>query len=211
MDESFTEEYEHILQNAPPIDIFSKLIEDRIIFLHQDIDTNVASNLIATIIYLDNLDPEEEITIYINSIGGDLYSLFAIYDVFQGVSAPIKTIAIGRAFSAAAVLLAAGEKGSRLIYPNTQIMIHNVQISEMNGSVKEVKEMIQKLETENSILIEMLARHTGQTFNKVNKDCMKDMYLSAEEAVEYGIADSIFSLKKKEPPLKKRRARKKKK
>lgn len=187
------------------IDIFSKLAEERIIFLHEELDTNVASNLIAALLYLDNQDPSREITIYINSVGGDLDSLFGIYDIFQSIKAPIKTIAVGKAYSAAAVLLAAGTKGQRFICPHAQVMIHHIQISEMEGSKREVEAQVQRLDSENQTLVEMLARHTGQPMTVVDADCQEDKYFQAQEAIEYGLVDHILPTSKKLPRLRKRR------
>jgi ATP-dependent Clp protease protease subunit len=192
------------------IDVFSKLVEERVIFLHEEIDSNIASNIIATLLYLDEQDSSKDITIYINSVGGDIDALFAIYDTFQLIASPIKTVAIGKAYSAAAVLLAAGTKGKRFICPNAQIMIHHIQVSEMEGSKKEVVEQVARLDSENKSLVEMLARHCGQPAGKVDEDCQDDKYFTAKEAVKYGIADKIMPMSKKPPPLKRTPSRRKK-
>jgi len=193
------------------IDVFSKLVEERVIFLHEEIDANIASNIIATLLYLDQQDSKKEITIYINSDGGDIEALFAIYDTFQIIAAPIKTVAIGKAYSAAAVLLAAGTKGMRYICPNAQAMIHHIQVSEMEGSKREVVEQVARLDSENRALVEILARHCGQTASQVDEDCQEDKYFNAKEAVKYGLADKIMPMRKKQPPLKRATTRRRRK
>lgn len=192
-----------------PTDIFSKLAKDRILFLQEEIDTHVANNLIATLLYLDSLDSEKEITLYINCIGGDIDALFAIYDTFQTISAPISTIAIGKAYSSAAVLLSAGTKGLRFIAPNAQAMIHHIQVSEMEGSKRAVEEQVRRLNYENQTVVEILARHTGQFIQQVDSDCQDEKYFTAKEAVKYGLADSILPRNKRLPPLKRKKPRRK--
>lgn len=187
------------------LDIFSKLIEDRIIFLYEEIDSLVASKLIATLLYLDSQNHTDEITVYINSPGGEIECFFAIYDTFQMIASPIKTICVGEACSAAAMLLAAGSPGSRYICPNAQVMIHHVQISDLEGSKTEVVKEVNRIEELNQTIVEILARHCGQTSSVVEKDCREDKYMGAKEAVKYGIVDSVLEPKKKKLPLKRKR------
>lgn len=186
------------------IDIFSKLIEDRILFLHEEIDSSIASKIIATLLYLDAQDEKAEITIYINSPGGDTDGLFAIYDTFQLIRAPIKTVCIGEACSAAAILLASGSPGMRYACTNSQIMIHHVQ-AELEGSKTEIEREVERINHINKLVVETLARHTGQTVAVIEEDCKVDKYLSAKEAVKYGIVDKILPPRKKVLPIRKRK------
>lgn len=196
--------------NLSKFGIFSKLIENRILFLYEEITTNVISDLIAVLLYLDIKNPEEEITIYINSIGGDVDALFALYDAFQMISAPISTIAIGKAYSAAAVILSAGTPGRRFICPTAQIMIHHIQISDMTGSKTEIDAEIERIDEANKLLVEILARHTGKTISEIDEDCQNDTYFTAKQAVQYGLVDAILPMNKKQPKLLKRKAKRKK-
>lgn len=187
------------------LDIFSKLIEDRIIFLYEELDSAVASRLIATLLYLDAKDPDGVITIYINSPGGDIECFFAIYDTFQMVSAPIKTICVGEACSASAMLLASGSPGMRFSCPNSQIMIHHIQIFGLEGSKTEVSKEVERIERLNKNIVEILARHCGQPFKIVEEDCKEDKYMNAVEARKYGIVDKVLQPVKKRPALPRKR------
>jgi len=193
--------YEKTKDGEGVYDIYSKLLQDRIIFLYEEIDTEVASRIIASLLYLNKKSRTREIIVYINSPGGETEGFLAIYDMFQFISAPIKTICIGEACSAAADLLASGSAGKRLILPNAKVMIHSIQ-ADISGSNKEVMEEVTRLKELHSRSIEILARHTRQPFEKVAKDVEHDKWLTAEEALEYGIVDKILQPKKKIPPLK---------
>ncbi len=182
------------------VDIFSRLIESRILFLYEDITSALASKIVAALLYLDAQDSEAEITIYINSPGGDTDGLFAIYDVFQLISAPIKTVCIGEACSAAAILLAAGTPGRRYVCTNSKVMIHHVQ-AELEGSKTEIEREVARINLVNESIVEALARHTGKPVSRIDADCAVDKYMSAEEAVEYGMVDEILAPKKTVPPL----------
>jgi ATP-dependent Clp protease, protease subunit len=173
-------------------DIYSRLLKDRIIFLSSEmIDDQVASSVIAQLLFLDADDPKKEISLYINSPGGIVTSGFAIYDTMQFVSAPVSTICIGQAASMASFLLAAGKKGRRFILPNSRVMIHQIAggAQGMGTDVEiQVKEMLRLKKT----LTELLAQHTGQTYEKVLADAERDCYMTAQEAVAYGIADKVI-------------------
>lgn len=175
-------------------DVYSRLLQDRIIFLHEEIDSEVASRIIASILYLNKQDSQKDISVYINSIGGEAESGLAIYDVFQFITAPIKTICVGRACSAAADLLASGSRGKRLASANAEIMIHSVQV-ELSGSNKEIQEEAARLRKFSKRSNEILSLHTGQPIEKIAKDCETDKYMTAQEALEYGIIDRILSPK----------------
>jgi ATP-dependent Clp protease protease subunit len=176
--------------------VFDKLLEERIIFLINEIDTETSGKIVALLFYLDLQSKTKEIKLYINSPGGTIDGFFAIYDAMQYISAPVKTICIGEACSAAADLLASGSPGKRLAHPNAQIMIHNLH-GEVEGSKSEMEVQVKHLNRVNNKITELLSRHTGQSVNKISADCEKDKYMSAEEALEYGIIDKILKPKKK--------------
>lgn len=193
-------------------DIFSRLIKERILFLAQELDVTVASSIAATLIFLDSQDQETPINLYINSPGGDLEALFTIYDVMNMIKAPIHTYCIGMAASAAAVLLSAGSKGGRYAMPNSRVMIHQLQVSEMYGTATAIKNEAKVVEEYNNKVFEVLARHSGQPIKKVEADCQIDHYMTAEQALKYGIVDKIVKPTKDIPKLKevrKNRRRKK--
>ena len=183
-------------------DIYSRLIKDRIIFLNEEINADVASIIVATLLYLNLKNSDESISIYINSPGGTVTNgLFTIYDTIQRIEAPVETVCVGEAYSAAAVILAAGEKGKRKAYPNSKIMIHNIQVSGIWGDSKDIEREARLITNENKKLLEVLARHSGNTLKKITKDCTNDFYMSAEEAKKYGIIDEILLPKKEIPDL----------
>lgn len=181
-------------------DIYSRLVKDRIIFLHEEINADVASTMIATLLYLNIKDSKEPISIYINSVGGTVTSgLFTIYDTMQRIEAPVETVCVGEAYSAAAVILAAGDK--RKAYPNSKVMIHNIQVSGMWGDSQEIIREAKLVDEENKKLLETLARHTGKPLSRIKKDCLRDFYMTADEALKYGIIDEILVPKKNIPKL----------
>ena len=181
-------------------DIYSRLVKDRIIFLHEEINADVASTMIATLLYLNIKDNEEPISIYINSVGGTVTNgLFTIYDTMQRIEAPVETVCVGEAYSAAAVILAAGDK--RKAYPNSKVMIHNIQVSGMWGDSQEIIREAKLVDEENKKLLETLARHTGKPLSRIKKDCSRDFYMTADEALKYGIIDEILVPKKNIPKL----------
>ncbi len=172
-------------------DIYSRLLKDRIIFLGGPIDDISANSIIAQLLFLDSQNNKEDIKIYINSQGGQVTSALAIYDTMQYVKADISTICIGVAASAATLLLAAGQKGKRLILPNGEVLIHQVmggaqgQATDIDIHAKHILKVKKRLN-------EIMAKHTGQTFAKVEKDADRDYFMSAEEALKYGIVDKII-------------------
>lgn len=176
-------------------DIYSRLLKERIIFLGGPIVDNVANSIIAQMLFLASQDPKKEIQFYINSPGGVLTAGMAIYDTMQYVKCPVSTVCVGSAASAAAVLLAAGDKGKRFSLPNAQILIHQVAVSGIGGQAVEIeiaaKEILRLKEQVNKIL----AKHTGQPLSRVEKDTDRDYYLTAEEAKEYGIIDEVIKTK----------------
>lgn len=183
-------------------DVYARLVKDRIIFLHEEIDSNVASVIVALLLVLDEEDKEEPISLYINSPGGSVESFFAIYDVMQLIHAPIKTICVGEASSAAAILLAAGSAGMRFATVNSRIMIHQIQIGSVEGSGTDLENTAKEVKALKKKLTEVLARHTGQSYKKVLRDCEIDKYLSAMESKEYGLVDEILLPTKNIPEIK---------
>ena len=174
-------------------DIFNSFLnEKRSIFIYQDIDAEIASRVATSIFYLDSLS-HEEICLYINSYGGTVSDgFFAIYDAMMAVESPIKTICIGHAYSAAAELLAAGTPGRRCAFSNSQIMIHDVQVEDVTGPKKEVKKELARILALNKRGAELLSKHTGKSISEIESDCEEDLYMSAKEALDYGIIDEII-------------------
>jgi len=174
-------------------DIYSRLLRERIIFLGDAIEDHIANLVIAQLLFLDSEDPEKDISLYINSPGGQVTSGLAIYDTMQYVRAPVSTICIGMAASMAAVLLAAGSKGKRYALPNSRIMVHQGS-GGFRGNAPDA--MIQMKEWEQLVKInhEILAQHTGQTYDKVVRDTERDYFMSPESAKDYGIIDFVYTV-----------------
>jgi len=175
-------------------DIYSRLLEDRIVFLRHAIDDEVANVVIAQILFLAAKDPTKEINLYINSPGGAVTSGFAIYDTIRFVKCDVATICIGQAASIAALLLAGGAPGKRSALPNSRILIHQV-FGGAQGQATDVKIQTEELLRVRDQLIRILAEHTGQTLKKIAKDTDRDYYMSPEEAMKYGLIDRIISPK----------------
>ena len=174
-------------------DIYSRLLKERIIFLGDQIEDHLANLIIAQLLFLDSEDPEKDISLYINSPGGVVNSGLAIYDTMQYLRAPVSTICIGMAASMAAVLLAAGSKGKRYALPNSRIMIHQGSggfRGNAPDAVIQMKEWEFLVQRNN----EILSRHTGQPLEKVVKDTDRDYFMSPEDAKDYGIIDSVYSV-----------------
>ena len=174
------------------MDIFSRLLRERIIFLGTAIDDHIASLTIAQLLFLEAEDPEKDIYLYINSPGGSVSAGLAIYDTMQYVRSKISTICVGLAASMGAVLLAGGEAGKRSSLPNSKIMIHQPWVGGLQGQTTDIeihaKEMIKTRET----LYKILVDHTGKTYDQIAKDCDRDYFLNAEEAKEYKLIDNIL-------------------
>ena len=173
-------------------DIYSRLLRERIIFLGDAIEDHVANLIIAQLLFLESEDPEKYIQLYINSPGGVVTSGLAIYDTMQYLRAPVSTICIGQAASMGAVLLAAGATGKRYALPNSRIMIHQGSAG-FRGNTPDVEiQMRENLHLVNRLL-QILATHTGQAFEKVKNDSERDYFMSPEEAKEYGLIDEVFA------------------
>ena len=173
-------------------DIYSRLLKERIIFLGTPIDDTVANLMMAQLLHLESEDPDKDISIYINSPGGEITGLFAIYDTIQYIKPDVSTICIGQAASAAAVLLAAGTHGKRFVLPHSRILIHQPHGGAQGQAVDiaiQAKEIVRMRE----LLDNILAHHTGQTVEKIATDTDRDFIMSATEAKEYGIVDEVIS------------------
>jgi ATP-dependent Clp protease protease subunit len=174
-------------------DIYSLLLKERIIFLGSAIDNDLANYVVALLLYLAAEDPDREIRLYINSPGGIIYSGLAIYDAMQQVSAPVSTYAIGVTASMATMLLAAGTTGRRYALPHATIHMHPAG-GGAQGYTPDVEIQYKELQRMQQLLHELLSKHTGQPVEKIADDFDRDRYMSAEEAVEYGIIDEVLKL-----------------
>lgn len=172
-------------------DIYSRLLKDRIIFLGSGINDVAANTVIAQLLFLENQDPEKDIKIYINSPGGSVTSGMAVYDTMQYIKPDVSTICIGMAASMASVLLAAGATGKRFCLPNSEVMIHQV-MGGMEGQASDIKIHAERILKIKNDLNNILAKHTGQAKEKVEKDADRDYFMTAKEAVEYGLADKVI-------------------
>lgn len=174
-------------------DVFKLLLKERTVFLAQEVNADLASYVVANLFYMEHLSKEKEITIYINSTGGSVQDgLFTIYDCMRVISPPIRTVCIGEAYSSAAVILSAGTKGRRFATPNSKMMIHSIQIEDISGTLSEVEQESKLTKEMNGKLMNIIAQHTGQNIKKVKRDCQKDKYFSAEEAIKYGLIDAVL-------------------
>ncbi len=180
-------------------DIWSRLLKERIIFLGGPVEDDIANLIIAQLLFLDSEDPEKEISLYINSPGGVITSGLAIYDTMRYVRAPVSTICTGIAMSMGAVLLAAGAPGRRFALPHSRIMIHQGS-GGFRGNTPDVFIQVKEMEQLVRTTQEILAAHTGQSMEKVVKDTDRDLFLSPEQAVEYGIIDEVYKLPAIVPP-----------
>ena len=172
-------------------DIFSRLLNDRIIFLGEEINDTTASLVVAQLLYLEAQDPDKDIQMYINSPGGSVTAGMAIYDTMQYVKCDVSTICIGMAASMGAFLLAAGTKGKRLALPNAEIMIHQPSAG-TQGQITDMAIHLKRLEVIKRRLNHILADNTGRSVETVTADCERDNFMTAEEAKEYGLIDKVI-------------------
>lgn len=172
-------------------DIYSRLLKDRIIFIGEPIDDHLANLVIAQLLFLQADDPDKDIQLYVNSPGGSIMSGLAIYDTMQYVKPDIVTTCIGMAASMAAVLLASGAKGKRYALPNARVMIHQ-PMGGAQGQATDIEIRAREILRLKDQLNEILAEHTGQPLEKISNDSDRDFYLSAQEALEYGLVDEIY-------------------
>jgi ATP-dependent Clp protease protease subunit len=172
-------------------DIYSRLLNERIIFLGTPIDDQIANLIVAQLLHLESEDPDKDISIYINSPGGSVYSGLAIYDTMQFIRPDIQTICVGIAMSMGALILAGGAEGKRMALPNAKILIHQVS-SGFQGQATDIEIQAREIIGIKRRLEEIIARHTGQELEKVSKDMERDYFMTAEESRDYGIIDQVI-------------------
>lgn len=175
-------------------DIYSRLLKERIIFLASPVTDTLANSIIAQLLFLASKDPKKEIQIYINTPGGSVTAGLAIYDTMQYVKCPISTVCVGLGASMGAVLLAAGTKGKRFALPNSEILLHQV-MGGVTGEAVEIEITAKQIVKIKDKLNKILAKHTGQPLDRIERDTDRDFYLSADEAKEYGIIDEVIKTK----------------
>jgi ATP-dependent Clp protease protease subunit len=181
-------------------DIYSRLLKERIVFLGTPIDDAVGNLIMAQLLHLESDDPEKDINLYINSPGGDITALFAIYDTMQYIKPDVSTIVMGQAASAAAVLLLAGTTGKRFALPHSRVLLHQPH-GGAQGQAVDIEIQAKEILRYRRLLDELIAKHTGQSIEKVSKDTDRDYILTAEEAVAYGVVDEVITSRKIQPEL----------
>lgn len=172
-------------------DIYSRLLKDRIVFIGTPIDDNISNLIIAQLLFLEAEDPEKDINVYINSPGGMVTAGLAIYDTMQYIKSPVSTICIGQAASMGAILLAAGTKGKRYALPHARIMIHQ-PIGGFQGQATDVDIHAREILKIRENLNQILSKHTGQTYEKIQTDTERDFFMSGEQSVQYGLIDEVI-------------------
>ena len=177
-------------------DIFSRLLEDRIIFLGEEVNATTASLVVAQLLYLEAQDPDKDIQLYINSPGGSVTDGMAIYDTMQYVKCDVSTICVGLAASMGAFLLSAGTKGKRIALPNAEIMIHQPSAG-TQGQITDMAIHLKRLETIKKRMNQIMAENTGKSLEEITEACERDNFMSAEEAMQFGLIDKIIANKKK--------------
>lgn len=177
-------------------DIYSRLLNERIIFLGSEIDDNIANVVIAQLLHLESEDPDKDIHLYINSPGGSVTATLAIYDTIQYVKPSVSTICIGQAASGAAVLLTAGTKGKRFALPNSRVLIHQPH-GGASGQAVDINIQAKEILRNRRLLDEIVSMHTGQKIERVQKDTDRDFIMTAEEAKDYGIIDEVVKKRQK--------------
>ncbi len=177
-------------------DIFSRLLNDRIIFLGEEVNATTASLVVAQLLYLEAQDPDKDIQLYINSPGGSVTDGMAIYDTMQYVKCDVSTICVGLAASMGAFLLSAGTKGKRIALPNAEIMIHQPSAG-TQGQITDMAIHLKRLETIKKRMNQIMAENTGKSLEEITEACERDNFMSAEEAMQFGLIDKIIANKKK--------------
>ncbi|GAA3362229.1 MULTISPECIES: ATP-dependent Clp protease proteolytic subunit [Saccharopolyspora] len=190
---SFVERTAYGVKESNP---YNKLFEERIVFLGVQVDDASANDVMAQLLFLESDDPDREIQIYINSPGGSFTALMAIYDTIQYVRPDVRTICLGQAASAAAVILAAGTKGKRLALPNSRILIHQPSTEGIYGQVSDLEIQANEVQRMRDLMETTLATHTGNDKDQVRRDVERDKILTAEQAREYGIVDEVLPYRK---------------
>jgi ATP-dependent Clp protease protease subunit len=180
-------------------DIYSRLLKDNIIFLGRAVDDDVASLIIAQMLFLEAENPEKDISVYINSPGGSVSSGLAIYDTMQYIKPDVATYCVGQAASMAAVLLAAGTKGKRTVLPNSRVLIHQPWLSGLQGQQSDIEIHAKDMFMMRDRMDEILAYHTGKTKEEIHRDTERDRILGSKEAVEYGLVDRVMMKRRGAP------------
>ncbi|MFF1477937.1 ATP-dependent Clp protease proteolytic subunit [Streptomyces sp. NPDC058301] len=179
------------------LDPYSKLLEERIVFLGTPVDDTAANDVMAQFMHLEHADPDRDISLYINSPGGSLTAMTAIYDTMRYITCDVETVCMGQAASAAAVLLAAGAPGKRLALPGARILIHQPAIAEpIQGQPSDLEIYANELQRERALLTDLLARHTGQSTERISADIERDTILDAAAAAQYGLVDHVITSRK---------------
>jgi ATP-dependent Clp protease protease subunit len=191
---SFVERTSYGIKEMNP---YNKLFEERIIFLGVQIDDASANDVMAQLITLESIDPDRDILMYINSPGGSMTSMMAIYDTMQYVQPEIQTFCLGQAASAAAVLLAAGTKGKRMALPNSRILIHQPAIESGYGQSSDLEIQAREIQRMRAAMEHVLATHTGRDEDEIRQDIERDKFLTAHEAKEYGLVDEVLTMLKR--------------
>ncbi|WEV68025.1 ATP-dependent Clp protease proteolytic subunit [Bifidobacterium sp. ESL0769] len=177
-------------------DAYSRLFEDRIIFMGVQVDDTSADDIMAQLLVLESQDPNRDVMMYINSPGGSMTAMTAIYDTMQYIKPDVQTVCLGQAASAAAVILAAGTKGKRLMLPNARVLIHQPAIDQGFGKATEIEIQAKEMLRMREWLEETLSKHTGQSVERVRKDIEVDTFLTAQEAKDYGMVDEVLANRK---------------
>ncbi|QGK69191.1 ATP-dependent Clp protease proteolytic subunit [Allosaccharopolyspora coralli] len=190
---SFVERTAYGVKESNP---YNKLFEERIVFLGVQVDDASANDVMAQLLFLESDDPDREIQIYINSPGGSFTALMAIYDTIQYVRPDVRTICLGQAASAAAVILGAGTKGKRLALPNSRILIHQPSTEGIYGQVSDLEIQANEVQRMRDLMEATIAQHTGKPQDEIRKDVERDKILTAQQALEYGLVDEVLPYRK---------------
>ncbi|HEY3980924.1 MAG TPA: ATP-dependent Clp protease proteolytic subunit [Streptosporangiaceae bacterium] len=196
---SFVERTSYGVKEMNP---YNKLFEERIIFLGVQIDDASANDVMAQLITLESIDPDRDILMYINSPGGSMTSMMAIYDTMQYIQPEIQTFCLGQAASAAAVILSAGSKGKRMALPNSRILIHQPAVESGYGQSSDLEIQAREILRMRQAMEQILAQHTGQDEEQVRRDTERDKFFTAEEAKEYGLVDEVLTMIKRKSEVK---------
>lgn len=175
---------------------YTRLFDDRIIFMGVQVDDTTADDIMAQLLVLESLDPNRDVMMYINSPGGSMTAMTAIYDTMNYIQPDVQTVCLGQAASAAAILLAAGTKGKRLILPNARVLIHQPASGGVQGQVSDLEIQAKEIDRMRTLMEQTLSRHTGRSEEQIRIDTDRDKILTAEEAKEYGIIDQVFEYRK---------------
>jgi ATP-dependent Clp protease protease subunit len=186
---------ERTVRGERAVDIYSRLLTDRIVYIGTEIDDGVANVVIAQLLHLESESPESPISLYLNSPGGSVTAMFAIYDTMQFISSPVATACVGQAASAAAVLLAGGQPGSRTVLPRARVVLHQ-PAGGGQGTLPDLALQAKEIVRLRAEMEQVLARHTGQSVERLRADTARDLVLSAQQAVDYGLVDGILESRK---------------